>query len=122
MLNVAAARLQQDHGNPKLAADLREAAKVLAKNRAEQRLQDDETKRIERQRTLFTMVPDTVAFGRFKDAMLQRAYDLMWDGDCSACDAIAEFLPSADVEKMFDAWQNDQDPNSPQKSKFYEAA
>jgi len=123
MLTVAAARLEEACSNPKLAADLREAAKAAAKKRAEGcDYSEEDQRRIERQRTLFVTVPDTHALGRLKDAMLQRAYDLMWDGDCLACDALAEFLPSADVDRMFEAWHNDQDPKGDKKSKFYEAA
>lgn len=123
MLSVAAARLEQDYANPKLIADIREAAKYAAKKRAEGcDYSDEDQHRIERQRTLFAMVPDTHALGRLKDAMLQRAYDLMWDGDCTATDAIAEFLPSADVTRMFEAWERDQDPKTADKSKFYGVA
>ena len=79
-----------------------------------------EDRRVGRQRTLMAMVPDTRAKDDLKAAMLQRAYDLMWDGDCMACDAVAEFLPSADVEKMFQAWESDQDGQNP-RSHFYNA-
>jgi hypothetical protein len=119
MLTVAAARLEQDHGNAKLIEDLRAAAKAHAKNKAEGRLQADEEKRIGKQRTLTAMLPDTRSVDALKAAMLQRAYDLLWDGDWSACDAIIEFLPSADVEKMLNAYDQDQDPKRAEKSQFY---
>jgi len=94
MLTVAAARLEQECANPKLIADLREAAKHEAEAYAEGRRHSlDEEKRIERQRTLMQMLPDTRAVDQLKAAMLQRAYDLMWDGNPGACDALAEFLP-----------------------------
>jgi hypothetical protein len=109
MLTVAAARLESDYANPKLIADLRAAAKEAATAHAEGRgYTPDDEKRIERQRTLFAMLPSCSATDRLKERMLQRAYDLMWGGDCSATDAIAEFLPSKDVDRMFEAWENDQ--------------
>jgi nitric oxide reductase activation protein len=105
---VAAARLKQEHANPKVIEDLLAAAKQEASRRAEGRDHSiDEDRRIERQRTLFNMLPSCGATDRLKAAMLQRCYDLMWDGDAQACDALAEFLPSADVEKMFSAWDKD---------------
>lgn len=124
MLTVAAARLAHDHANPQLIEDLRKAAKEAAGARAEGRGYDqDDVKRIERQRTLFAMLPSTNATDRLKEAMLQRCYDLMWDGDCMACDALAEFLPEKDVQKMFDAWESDQFPEKDQpRSRFYAAA
>lgn len=109
MLTVAASCLERDHANPVLVADLRKAAKEEAEKRAEGRgyTLEDET-RIEHQRTLFAMLPSCNATDRLKDRMLQRAYDLMWDGDAAAADAITEFLPSKDVDRMFTAWDNDQ--------------
>lgn len=119
MLTVAAARLESDHANPQLVKDLRSTANHLASAKAEGRgYGPDEEKRIERQRTLIAMLPDTRAVDQLKASMLQRAYDLMWDGDCSGCDAIAEFLPSGDVTRMFDAWENDQEGKN-EKSNFY---
>lgn len=120
MLTVAAARLDRAGANPKLIADLRAAAKEAASARAEGRgFSLEDAKRIERQRTLFAMLPSTNATDRLKEAMLQRCYDLMWDGDGLACDAVAEFLPSRDVDKMFEAWERDQMGSDP-KSSFYE--
>jgi hypothetical protein len=67
------------------------------------------------------MLPDTRATDVLKAAMLQRAYDLMWDGEPSACDALAEFLPSDDVTAMFGAWQDDRFPEKGRpRSKYYE--
>lgn len=124
MLTVAAARLEETYSNPQLVADLRKTATALSKEHAAGvRAKDEiaaEEKRIERQRTLFTMLGDTRVIDRLKAAMLQRAYDLMWDGDCTATDALVEFLPRADVERMFDAWMEDQDGKKP-KSEFYGA-
>lgn len=121
MLRVAAARLEAGSANPALIADLRKAADDAEKRRVEGRDGSiAEDKRIERQRTLFSALPSSNATDRLKDRMLQRAYDLLWDGDCSGCDAILEFLPSSDAERMLNAYGDDQDSKSP-KSKFYEA-
>jgi hypothetical protein len=119
MLTVAAARIEQDRGNPKLISDLREAAKIEAGRRADGRdYHEEEQRRIGRQRTLMAMVPDTRAKDSLMGAMLQRAYDLMWDGDALACDALCEFLPSKDVERMFAAWESDHLGQKP-RSTFY---
>lgn len=119
MLTVAAARLESDYANPKLVADLRAAAKEESVKRADGRgYSVCDERRVERQRTLFAMCPDLAAVERLKAAMMQRAYDLMWDGDCSACDAILEFLPAKDATRVLDAWANDQDPNR-ERTPFY---
>lgn len=39
---------------------------------------------------------------------LQRAYDVLWEGDGEACDAITASLPEQMVAAMFDAWLDDQ--------------
>lgn len=39
---------------------------------------------------------------------LQRAYDVLWDGDGEGCDAITADLPESMVETMLDAWLDDQ--------------
>ena len=110
MLTVAAARLEQDHANPKLIEDLRKAAKDLAERKAEGRAWNtEEDKRVDRQRTLFNALrisPEKVAL---QTAMMQRAYDLLWDGDASGCDALIEFLPSMAAEELLQAWQDDQE-------------
>jgi hypothetical protein len=51
--------------------------------------------------------------------MLQRAYDLMWDGFTTECDALVEFLPSDLVEEMFAAWEADSMGREP-RSRFYD--
>lgn len=109
MLTVAAARLEQDRANPKLIESLRAAAKEHATAKAGDRDYDDEQrKRIDRQRTLFNMLPNGSAKEALKKAALQRAYDLLWDGNCAGCDAVTEFLPSMDVEGMLSDWGSDQ--------------
>lgn len=121
MLRVAAARLEAGCANPALIADLRKAADDAEKRRVDGRDGSAaEDKRIERQRTLFGALSPSNATDRLKDRMLQRAYNLLWDGDCAGCDALLEFLPSNDAERMLNAYGDDQDGKAP-KSKFYEA-
>lgn len=78
-----------------------------------------EERRADRQRQLMAIVPNSAALTRLKKAMLQRAYDLLWDGQGEACDALTEFLPSADVIRMLNAWSDDQEGREP-KSEWYE--
>src|SRR5688572_23338666 len=101
-------RLEIDNG-PK---DAVKAIKLFAQDRtiraAEHRnWNENEERRVEQQRTLFTMLPSCNAVDRLKVAMLQRAYDLLWDGDAMGCDALTEFLPSKDVDKMMACWSAD---------------
>jgi hypothetical protein len=117
MLTVAAARLEHDHANPLLVKALRDAANELATARAEGRgWSKKDAARVECQRAAFYRAKSAQ---EIRDLMLQRAYDLMWDGDGGACDALIEFLPEADVDRMFNAWENDQHGKEP-KSEFYE--
>lgn len=113
MLNAFATRLDVDNA-PK---DAVKAMQLFARDRTIARVEKrdfrgnqrrlEEQQRIERQRTLFAMVPDTSSLTRLKEAMLQRAYDCMWDGDPASCDALLEFLPEKDADKLLDAWSND---------------
>lgn len=121
MLAVAAARLEEDHANPLLIKGLRDAAKAEEKKLVGGYCYSDEDKRrIERQRTAFTMIEYTRGVERLLNEMLQRAYDLMWEGDALASDAILEFVPEAEAIKMLDAWTDDQMGKAP-KSKWYDA-
>lgn len=124
LLMVAAARLEQVCGDPKLVADLRQAAKITAKKKARREDARDHDmaereKRARRHRNLFELVPDGSDKARLKEAMLQYAYDLMWDGDCGSVDVLTEFLPEDDVDAMFRAWEDDQIGSAPNKSKWY---
>jgi hypothetical protein len=119
LLNVFATRLEIDNG-PK---DAVKAIKLFATDRTIRRGEHrdwnaDEEKRVEQQRTLFGMLPSCNPTDRLKAAMLQRAYDLLWDGDAMGCDALTEFLPSKDVDKMFSCWSSDFDGEEP-RSDFY---
>lgn len=67
-----------------------------------------EQERIARHEALFAAIPDGDAKLALIEAMLQRAYDLLWDGDGEACDAITEWLPLDRVREMLDAWVDDQ--------------
>lgn len=59
---------------------------------------------------------------KIAEAMLQRAYDHLWDGRAEACDALLEWLPEKMVRRMLDAWLDDQEPrdeSSPPLSKWH---
>lgn len=119
LLTVAAARLAESRGEKNTVTALREAAKELAAARARgEGWTPEEDKRVSRQRNAFSSVLNGPAKDALKQAMLQRAYDLLWDGDCMGCDALIEFLPSRDVDEMFRAWDNDQSDRG-SKSKFF---
>lgn len=121
MLSVFAARLEIDHA----PADAIKAIQLFAQDRtiraAEHRnWTAEEERRQERQRTLFAMLPSCNAVDRLKEAMLQRAYDLLWDGDGLGCDALIEFLPSKEVDRMLDAWSADFEGDGKEpRSQFY---
>jgi hypothetical protein len=117
MLAVAAARLEQTSSNPRLVADLRKASDDFAKRLSQgEGLDAADDERIAKQRESFASIPAIPAMS-LRMAMLQRAYDLMWKGDCTACDALVEFLPVEDVEEMFATWEADQEGEA--KSKYY---
>lgn len=120
MLRVAAARLEEfSGGNPKLIADLRAAAEA-----EEQRISfgpadlDEDAARIDALRTAFHAIPNGGAKTAFMRAMLQQAYEHMWNGNTMAVDALTDFLPSIEVEEMFQAWENDDTGKEP-KSKYW---
>ena len=119
LLRVLAMRMVDTGAPEKLIEVIRKAAEELEARQADGRTASlEEEKRIERQRTLFTMLPVSDAVDRLRQAMKQRAYDLMWDGDASATDAILEFLPARDADQVLNAWENDQDDDNP-KSAFH---
>lgn len=122
LFTVAAARLQTTGGDPVMAKALKKAGDWEAILKAESRngFWQREQKRIDRQRTLFAMIVTSEAKSAFQRAMLQRAYDLLCDGDATACDALCEFLPSIEVDAMLSAWSQDQDAGKP-LSKWYES-
>lgn len=119
---MAAARIEGRYGDEKQVKALNQVAKDIADSRAEGRNVRPEQKRIEHQRTLFNMLPSSTATDRLKQAMLQRVYDLMWDGDARGADAIAEFLPSAEADGVMDAWFTDFDEQATdtKKSKWHD--
>lgn len=121
ILNLAAECLQADHRNPKLIEDMRTLAAEMKKDGRGQYSEEDQ-KRVDRQRTRFNMLPTGGEKERLKKAMLQRAYDLIWDGDTEGCDALLEFLPSDDVGKLLDTWSADIEIKSDdQRSPWYHA-
>lgn len=109
MFLVAAARLEADRADAKLIGDLRAAGEAEAAAVADGRgWTEADERRVERQRTRFAELADNRATDRLKQWMLQRIYDLMWDGRTEGADALAEFLPSADLDRLFAAWESDQ--------------
>lgn len=54
-------------------------------------------------------------------AELQRAYDVLWEGDGEACDAITARLPEKDVRAMLDCWLDDYSDTKGPKSKWHGA-
>jgi hypothetical protein len=117
MLRVLAMRFENNAPEP-LVETLRKFAQELEAREADGRTHNlQEQKRIEKQRTLFAMLPSSNASDHLREAMKQRAYDLMCNGDGLATDALLEFLPSADADEVFAAWDNDQDGDAP-KSRF----
>src|SRR6185312_7073486 len=102
MLSVAAERLPAEYGDEATVKNLRAAARAAARGRAEGRgWTPEDQKRVERQRTCLVMVPDSAAKARLERAMLQQAYNFMWDGYCQACDALTEWLSADAVDVMF---------------------
>jgi hypothetical protein len=77
--------------------DQQRKAEAEARGRADAR-------RVERQRTLFAMLPDTRSVDALKAAMLNRARELLaggdGDDDTRAAWALLEFLPSRDVDRL----------------------
>ena len=124
LLQVFATRMEIDHA----PADATKAIKLFAQDRTIRRAEKrdyhgderrvEHERRIEHQRTLFAMLPPGNAVDRLRETMLQRAYDLLWDGDPLGCDALIEFLPSADVDRMMNAWSSDFDGDEP-RSKWH---
>lgn len=86
---------------------------------AELEEREREERRIAHQRNAFTFLHPSAQVDALKRAMLQRAYDLLWEGNCEACDAITEFLPSRDVEEMLAAWLHDHTGGKP-TSRWYD--
>ena len=118
LLRVLAARFELDAPQAVTKA-IRNYAEELEDRRLDGRdFNAAEKKRVEHQRTLFNFLPDSNATDRLREAMMQRAYDLIWDGDGMGCDALLEFLPSDSAEEILNAWENDLDEEAP-KSRFH---
>ena len=62
----------------------------------------DHKARVERQRTAFHALHPNNAKDRFRKAMLDRAWELLDVGECEAADALLEFLPEQDADKLLD--------------------
>lgn len=59
-----------------------------------------ETRRIERQRTLMAMLPDTRSVDALKQAMLDRARDLLRNAKLSEANELLGFLPSKEAQRV----------------------
>lgn len=120
MLRVLAMRLADTRAPENMVAVLRKASEELEAREADGRTGSaEEQRRIEQQRTLFNMLPSCGATDRLCEAMMQRAYDLMWNGDGLATDAILEFLPSAAADEVLNAWESDVVDDDKSKSRFH---
>lgn len=121
ILELAAKCLADDgRTSPKLIEDVRKIGEAVALHEryVPAKPSPDDERRIGRQRTLFAMLADTRATDSLKEAMMQRAYELLSAGEAVAFDAIAEFLPSTDADAIGGAWLEDQDGSNP-KSRWY---
>lgn len=112
VLTVAADCLATQKGiNPILVDEVRELAeRETKKDRTRNRV--DHNRLVERQRSLWNMLPDTTAKQRLLEAMLSRAWELLDCGQCEACDALLEFLPSEDAERMLRKYFPDEFPDN----------
>jgi hypothetical protein len=124
LLRVLAMRMEATHTPETLVKTVRTYCREIEARIADGRvrLNREEERRIERQRSLFAMLPSSDATDRLRDAIAQRAYDLMWDGDALSTDALLEFLPSDLAEQVLDAWEKDNLDGESPKSKWYGAA
>lgn len=82
------------------------AAEYKARDRAFDAHAD--RKRIAEQRAIFAQLPEfgpgAVAAENLKQAMISRAWRLLDGGESEACDALLEFLPEADADKMLNEY------------------
>ncbi len=119
LLSILAERLEDSSAPEAVIKAIRLLAKDKAVRRMEHRDQSEhDERRNEQQRSLFATLPDCHSKDRLKHAMMQRAYDLLWDADTCGADALLEFLPSADAERTLNAWSNDFESEGP-RSEFY---
>lgn len=105
-------RAEYGKGSPGVVAALNEYWWKVDRE-AEAATMQQEAERVAYQESLWNAVPDGPEKAALKAAMLQRAYDLMNEGDGTQTDAICDFLPKADVLAMFDQWERDSFPVSP---------
>ena len=80
----------------------RERREVWLERERLKTLVDADLRRVERQRTLFTMLTPGHAKDALLDAMLARARIFLEKGRCDEASAILEFLPSAQVDRLID--------------------
>lgn len=70
---------------------------------ASQAYQEAEERRIAAQRNLFTFLMPSAAKELLLQGMLKRAEDLFYAGKSKECDAILEFVPSADADRLLNS-------------------
>lgn len=90
-----------DH-NSRWAKREAERARVRDKELREVRAKwlAQEEARIRLQRSVFAALPDLPEVSTLKQAMLDQAWALLDRHECEACDALLEFLPEADADKL----------------------
>lgn len=99
-LDIAAARLDEAGANLALVKDVRDLAARF--RLVPERTAESEQVRVERQRTLMACVFDSRGKDRLQQAMFDRAADLIGAGELNAADALLEFLPSPQAERLLD--------------------
>jgi hypothetical protein len=79
-------------------------ARADEEKRAREEAYAKERARINVQRALWAALPEFgpggVAAETLKKAIVDRAWKLLDEGQCEACDALLEFVPEADAEAM----------------------
>jgi hypothetical protein len=102
------------------AAAARKIVKAEEAERAAERERwwAQEQARIKRQREAFDDLPEGPIRDHLRDMMLQRAYDILCEGNGEGCDELLQFLPEDHARELLDAWLDDQISDVP-KSKWY---
>ena len=113
ILDVALALLKErPRTNPLVLDGL---AKIAAEYKGRERVFDacQERERVKQQRKLFaalpTLGPDGVAAEALKQAMIDRAWRLLDEGEVTACDVLLEFVPEEEADKMLHEYFPDDD-------------
>lgn len=92
--------LELDKTTPPGAVRSIRCALLSAEMELRERRRDE--RRVERQRALWDQMPECWATARFKQALLDRAWQLLDDNKSDEVDAILEFVPEDDARKLLD--------------------